>query len=201
MEGFEFSGKTDQQIVLELLGAAGLPPERVRPGIARVRELYLERLERRLDRGLMQLLPGVGELLAELAARRDVTLGLLTGNWEGGARIKLARFELDRYFAFGAFGEDGVERPELLPVALERAFRATGRRFAPEEALVVGDSVRDVDCARAHGVPVWGVTTGWTPAERLAAAGADRVVASLAGLAAELAGAAAAPRLQLGAPR
>jgi phosphoglycolate phosphatase-like HAD superfamily hydrolase len=149
----------------------------------------------------MQLLPGVGELLAELAARRDVALGLLTGNWEGGARIKLARFELDRYFAFGAFGEDGVERPELLPVALERAFRATGRRFAPEEALVVGDSVRDVDCARAHGVPVWGVTTGWTPAERLAAAGADRVVASLAGLAAELAGAAAAPRLQLGAPR
>lgn len=201
MEGFEFSGKTDQQIVLELLGAAGLPPERVRPGIARVRELYLERLERGLDRGLMQLLPGVGELLAELAARRDVALGLLTGNWEGGARIKLARFELDRYFAFGAFGEDGVERPELLPVALERAFRATGRRFAPEEALIVGDSVRDVDCARAHGVPVWGVTTGWTPAERLAAAGADRVVASLAGLAAELAGAAAAPRLQLRAPR
>jgi phosphoglycolate phosphatase-like HAD superfamily hydrolase len=153
-----------------------------------VRELYLERLEERLDRERMELLPGVEQLLAELAAQPGVALGLLTGNWEGGARIKLSRFGLDRYFDFGAFGDDGVERRELLPVALERAFRATGNRFAPEEALIVGDSVRDVDCGRAHGVPVLGVTTGWTSAQSLAAAGADRVVASLAGLAAELAG-------------
>jgi phosphoglycolate phosphatase len=188
MDGFEFSGKTDQQIVLELLCGAGLPQERVRAGLARLRELYLERLEERLDRERMELLPGVEELLAELAARPGVALGLLTGNWEGGARIKLSRFGLGRYFDFGAFGDDGVERRELLPVALERAFRATGNRFAPEEALIVGDSVRDVEVGRTHGVPVLGVTTGWTSAQSLAAAGADRVVASLAGLAAELAG-------------
>jgi phosphoglycolate phosphatase-like HAD superfamily hydrolase len=201
MDGFEFSGKTDQQIVLELLCGAGLPRERVRSGLARVRELYLERLEAGLDRGRMQLLPGVEELLGELAPRRDVALGLLTGNWEGGARIKLSRFGLERHFAFGAFGDDAVERRELLPVALERAFGATGRRFAPEETLIVGDSVRDVECGRAHGVPVLGVTTGWTPAEGLAAAGADRVVASLAGLAAELASGTAAPGLHLHARR
>ena len=124
----------------------------------------------------MQVLPGIEELLAECAARRDVVLGLLTGNWHGGARIKLARFGLERYFAFGAFGEDGLERSELPPVALERAFEATGRRFAPHQTLIVGDSVRDVECARANGMPVLAVATGWTPAEVLARAGADRVV-------------------------
>jgi phosphoglycolate phosphatase-like HAD superfamily hydrolase len=187
LDGHDFSGKTDQQIAFELLAAAGVPAERVRPGLARLRELYLERLEELLDRARMQVLPGIEELLAELAARRDVVLGLLTGNWRQGARIKLARFGLERYFAFGAFGEDGLERRELPPVALERAYETTGERFAPHQTLIVGDSVRDVECARAHGLPVLAVATGWTPAEVLAGAGADRVVESLAGLASELA--------------
>lgn len=187
LDGFDFSGKTDQQIVLELLVAAGVPRQRIRDRLARVRELYLERLEERLDRELMCVLPGVPDLLDTLIRRRErVALGLLTGNWRAGARIKLSRFGLERYFPFGAFGDDGVERRELPPVALERAARATGRTFAPEETLIVGDSVRDVECGRAHGIPVLGVATGWTPAERLAAAGADRVVGSLAGLADEL---------------
>ncbi|MFP3940847.1 MAG: HAD family hydrolase [Thermoanaerobaculia bacterium] len=187
LDGFDFSGKTDQQIVLELLAAAGVPKRRIRDGLARVRALYLERLEALLDRDRMSVLPGVQDLLEALAVQRErAALGLLTGNWRAGARIKLSRFGLERYFAFGAFGDDGVERSELPPVALERAARATGRDFAPEEALIVGDSVRDVECGRAHGIPVLAVATGWTPGERLAAAGADRVVDSLAGLADEL---------------
>lgn len=186
-DGFDFSGKTDQQIVLELLAAAGVPKRRIHDGLARVRALYLDRLEALLDRDRMCVLPGVPDLLEALARRHErAALGLLTGNWRAGARIKLSRFGLERYFSFGAFGDDGVERSELPPVALERAARATGRPFAPEEALIVGDSVRDVECGRAHGIPVLAVSTGWTPAERLAAAGADRVVGSLAGLADEL---------------
>lgn len=189
VDGYDFSGKTDQQIALELLALVGFDRERVARDLPRLRDAYLERLEARLDRDLMELLPGVEELLEALAPRRDVALGLLTGNWQGGARIKLGRFGLERYFAFGAYGDDAVERSELLPVALERASRATGRRFTPADALIVGDSERDVACGRAHGVPVLAVTTGWTSAGDLAAAGADRVVASLAGLAEELAGA------------
>lgn len=188
LDGYDFSGKTDQQIVLELVELAGLARDEAVEGLPRARDVYLAHLEARLDRGLMEVLPGVEELLGELTARAGVALGLLTGNWEAGARIKLSRFGLDRFFPFGAFGDDAIERPELLPVALERAHRATGRRFAPEEVLIVGDSCRDVACGQAHGVPVLAVTTGWTPAERLAEAGAHRVVASLAGLAAELAG-------------
>jgi phosphoglycolate phosphatase-like HAD superfamily hydrolase len=188
LDGYDFSGKTDQQIVLELVELAGLARAEALERLPWARDVYLAHLEARLDRGLMEVLPGVEELLGELARHAGVALGLLTGNWEAGARIKLSRFGLERFFPFGAYGDDAVERSELLPVALERARRATGRRFAPEEVLIVGDSCRDVACGLAHGVPVLAVTTGWTPAERLTEAGAHRVVASLAGLAAELAG-------------
>ncbi|MGD2115669.1 MAG: HAD family hydrolase [Acidobacteriota bacterium] len=191
LDHYDFSGKTDQQIVLELLGTAGLPREDVLAALPRMRNRYLEALDERLDRDRMEVLPGIEELLTELAAlssRGDVALGLLTGNWRRGARIKLGRFGLDRHFPFGAFADDAVDRNDLPPIALERASAAMGRRFAPEDALIVGDSARDVECARVHGLQVLAVTTGWTSAERLRRAGADRVVESLAGLAAEIAG-------------
>ena len=180
LDGYDFAGKTDPRIVLDLLTAAGLSREEVLAGLPRVRALYLERLEGALDRGGMRLLPGVEELLDQLAAREDVVLGLLTGNWERGARTKLSRFGLNRYFAFGAYGCDGIERSELPPVALERAEHASGRRFRPEEVLIVGDSLHDVSCARAHGIPALAVATGRTPAAALTSAGADWVVPDLA---------------------
>lgn len=188
-DGYDFSGKTDQQIVLELMAGAGVTGERVRPLLARLREVYLGRLEERLAREEMCLLPGIEELLGDLQRRADVLLGLVTGNWRDGARIKLSRFGLDRFFDFrvGAYGDDGFERRELPPIALERARQATGRRFGPEDTVIVGDSVRDVDCARSNGLAVMGVSTGWTPAAVLRGAGADRVVESLAGLAGDLA--------------
>ena len=118
-------------------------------------------------------------LLGTLATRADVTLALLTGNWRRGAEIKLSRFDLNRFFGFGAFGCDGIERDELPPVALARAEEAVGRRFAPDEALIIGDSVHDVTCGRAHGIPVLAVATGRTPAAALGAAGADWVIPDL----------------------
>lgn len=187
LDSYDFSGKTDQQIVLELLAGTGRAPAEAIAALPRMRALYLESLERRLDRDGMEVLPGVEDLLADLASRDGVALGLLTGNWRRGAEIKLSRFALDRFFRFGAFGDDGIERNELPPVALARAGELFGRRFEAADALIVGDSTRDVACARAHGVPMVGVTTGWTPAERLWRAGADRVVDSLAGLAETLA--------------
>lgn len=188
LDGYDFSGKTDRQIVLELLAGAGLRAEEVLPALPRMRDLYLDSLEERLDRRRMEMLPGVDALLAELAAHPRVHLGLLTGNWRRGAEIKLSRFGLERYFPFGAFADDAVERNELPPVALERAAASTGHRFGPEDALIVGDSPRDVECARAHGLGVLAVTTGWTPADQLRRAGAERVVPSLAGLARVLCG-------------
>jgi len=178
-DAYDFSGRTDPRIVLDLLIAAGLPEEQVLAGMPRLRELYLSELERVLDRDGMELLPGVQELLESLDGRPNVTLALLTGNWEAGARIKLSRFGLNRFFPFGAFGSDATDRDDLPPVALERAARHTGQAFRPEEALIIGDSVHDVGCARAHGIPVLGVATGRTAAKDLRRAGAEQVVGDL----------------------
>ncbi len=179
VDGYDFAGRTDPRIVIDLITAAGVPEGEVREGLPRVREIYLERLERSLERQGMQLLPGVEELLERLAARDDIVLALLTGNWEPGARTKLSRFDLNRFFAFGAFGCDGVDRSDLPPVALDRAETWIGRRFQPEETLIVGDSIHDVVCARAHGIPALAVATGRTPSAALQAAGADWLVPDL----------------------
>lgn len=179
LDGYSFAGKTDPRIVLDLMTGAGVEAGEVRRGLPRVRDAYLGRLEGGLRTEAMALLPGVEEALAGLAAAPGVVTGLLTGNWERGARIKLDRFGLNRHFPFGAFGDDGVQRHELPPVALERACAHAGRRFTARQTLIVGDSVEDVRCAQAHGVPCLAVATGWTPAAELEAAGADRVVADL----------------------
>lgn len=179
VETYDFAGRTDPGIVLDLLTEAGMPKEEILARLPEARRMYVERLERTLDRQRMRLLPGVLEVLEDLSRRQDVALGLLTGNWEPGARTKLSRFDLNRFFDFGAFGCDGVNRSELPPVALDRAERQLGRRFLPEETLIVGDTLHDVACAKAHGIPVLAVATGRTSAETLRDGGADRVVADL----------------------
>jgi phosphoglycolate phosphatase-like HAD superfamily hydrolase len=179
LERYDFSGRTDPRIVIDLLTGAGIPEAEVVRRLPDVRDRYLGRLDEILSPHEMRLHPGVLDLLESLVPRAEVTLALLTGNWRRGAEIKLSRFDLNRFFAFGAFGCDGIEREELPPVAWERAEQAVGRRFAPEETLIVGDSVRDVACGRAHGIPVLAVATGRTPAAALDAAGADWVIGDL----------------------
>ncbi|HVT59062.1 MAG TPA: HAD family hydrolase [Thermoanaerobaculia bacterium] len=180
LDGYEFSGCTDPQAVLELMTAAGFSAAEVKARLPRMRELYLAGLEGTLDRRGMRLLPGAAALLEGLASRADLALALLTGNWEPGARTKLSRFDLNRFFAFGAFGCDGIRRSELPPVALARAADRLERRFRPDEALIVGDSVHDISCGHDHGIPVLAVATGRTPAQALRSAGADWVVPDLA---------------------
>ena len=179
IDAYDFTGRTDPGIVLDLVRGAGVPDAVARAALPRMRELYTGRLEQSLDRAGMRLLPGVVEILDRLSGREDVVLALLTGNWQPGAKAKLSRFDLNGYFPFGAFGCDGIDRSDLPPVALDRAERATGRRFRPEEVLIVGDSIHDVSCAHAHGISCLAVETGRTPGEALRAAGADWVIADL----------------------
>lgn len=179
IDGYDFAGRTDPEIVQDLVGDPC--PER----LGHMRQRYLDALDDHLDATAMRLMPGVRPLLDELVTRDDVVVGLLTGNWERGARIKLARLALGEYFQLGAFAEDGPARRDLPPVALARAQGHTGRVFAATDALVIGDSVHDVACARAHRVPVLAVATSHTPASRLAAAGADRVIPDLTAISAD----------------
>lgn len=142
---------------------------------------YLRRLDWNLAHGGFsgRVLPGVSDLLDELAGLPGIAVGLLTGNIAGGAAAKMRHFGLDRHFGFGAYGCDHADRNLLGPVALERAARHAGRAFLPEETVVIGDTPKDIACARALGAPCVAVATGRFTVEELRSAGADRVVATL----------------------
>lgn len=165
-DAHDFSGKTDPQILRELV-ADSVEPEKFDAALERALERYLEELARRLTPSLVVTKPGVPELLARLSSRSAVTQGLLTGNLERGARMKLEPPNLNRYFPFGAFGSDSADRYELPGIALARARERSGRDFSGKQIVIVGDSVHDVACGRALGVRSVAVATGPTPAERL----------------------------------
>jgi len=142
---------------------------------------YLRHLEDNLARGGYpgRVLPGAAELLESLSHLPDVTVGLLTGNIAGGAAAKMRHFGLHAHFAFGAYGCDHADRNLLGPVALQRAAVHAGRDFTAEETLVIGDTPKDVACARAMGARCLAVATGHFNAEQLRECGADFVVERL----------------------
>lgn len=175
---YRYSGKTDPQIVHELMAGAGLPREAVTPRLPEVFATYLATLEETL-RGVATPLAGVRALLDELAGRDDVAIGLLTGNIEPGARIKLREAGLDEYFSIGAFGSDDEIRNNLVPVARERARARWGDGFPGARTIVVGDAEADVLCARAGGARAVAVASGWTDRAELAALAPDVLLDTL----------------------
>lgn len=172
---YDFSGKTDPQIVRELVIEA-VGPERCERNLELALASYLEELRQRLSPESVVPKPGIPELLRNLAADPRVTLALLTGNVEAGARLKLEPPGFNAYFPFGAFGSDSADRYELPPLAVERARRRSGRQFLGKSVVIIGDSVHDVACGRPLGVRTVAVATGPTPAERLAAERPDALL-------------------------
>jgi phosphoglycolate phosphatase-like HAD superfamily hydrolase len=180
---YEFSGKLDPRIVTDLLTGIGLSRDEAQKKLPEVRSEYLRRLERDLHVEKMRLLPGVGELLDALRMRKDVALGLLTGNWETGGRIKIGRYDLNRYFPFGSFGDDGMDRNELPPIALTRACDHHGCEFSATDTVIVGDSLLDIACAHAHGIRCLAVATGKTDPAVLAKENPEWLLEDLGGTA------------------
>ncbi|MGH9366502.1 MAG: HAD family hydrolase [Thermoanaerobaculia bacterium] len=172
---YDFSGKTDPQIVRELV-AEEVGRERCEANLDRALRLYLEELRRRLTPGAVVAKPGVPELLRRLAAEPRVQLALLTGNLEAGARLKLEPPGFNPYFPFGAFGSDSADRYDLPPLALARARLHGGRDFAGKAIVIVGDSVHDIACGRPLGVRSVAVATGPTSAGRLEAERPDALL-------------------------
>jgi phosphoglycolate phosphatase-like HAD superfamily hydrolase len=178
-ERHDFSGKTDPQIVRELIRES-VGDERCEAQLAEALDAYLEELGRRLTPGAIVPKPGIPQLLARLGEEPRVTLALLTGNLELGARMKLEPPGFNGYFPFGAFGSDSADRYELPAIAVERAADRTGRRFEGKSVVIIGDSVHDVACGRALGVRSIAVATGPTSRERLEAERPDAIFDSFA---------------------
>lgn len=152
------AGRTDSGIARQVLRKHGLElsPE----NIERFFNGYLFELAAQLPNRPGSVLPGIFDLLEVLRGRPDMHLGLLTGNLERGARIKLKHFGLEGIFPFGAFADDHHDRNALGPVALSRAAEFHGFQFSAERVWVIGDTEHDIACARAFGAKAMGVATG-----------------------------------------
>jgi len=125
-----------------------------------------------------RLLDGVEELLPRLL-NDGYLLGIVTGNLEAAAHIKLHRARLNRFFSFGGYGSDAADRGELTRIALARAALVYGEELTPAQCLAVGDTPRDAQGAHAAGVACVGVASGNFDPSQLAAGGSDHVIASL----------------------
>ncbi|MEQ1855613.1 MAG: HAD family hydrolase [Longimicrobiales bacterium] len=172
-----FAGKTDPQIAREILVGAGLDRGTIDRGLPELWDRYLGHLEAGLEHQAMTVLPGVPELLDDLAQRDDVRVGLVTGNIVGGAELKLRSAGLWDRFGVGSYGSDHEERDELPAIALGRAREHWGRAIEPAQAVIVGDTPRDVACGRAGGMRTLAVATGLFSTTQLEATGADHVLA------------------------
>jgi phosphoglycolate phosphatase-like HAD superfamily hydrolase len=172
-----FAGKTDIQIVREGLSRLGLGDEHklFQP----IMDRYLAYLREELPKGKAHVKVGVKRLLKTLQGLKGVYLGLLTGNVETGARLKLDPFELNQYFSVGAFGSDSEDRNLLLPIAVQRLQESESIAVSYERCVVVGDTPRDVECAHVHGASCIAVATGTYSIDALRKTKADLVIPDL----------------------
>ena len=187
-DGAMFDGKTDRQIVRELMRLDGHADAHIDERMDASIASYVANLEHELeapDATPPRLLPGVNALLDALEARDDVMLGLLTGNVEAGARAKLAAVGIEfARFRVNAFGSDHELRPELPGIARARAEVALGRPVDGGDVVVIGDTPADVQCGRGIGARAIGVATGRYSTAQLAEHGAAAVFDDLSDTAA-----------------
>jgi phosphoglycolate phosphatase len=158
-----FGGKTDPQIVRELMRLEGHGDSHIDEHMQRLLALYVTYLEEELSTGVggITVMPGIPELLDALDARDDILLGLLTGNLEAGARAKLTAAAIDpNLFRVGAYGSDHETRAELPAVAQRRAREELGIDVSGRDVVVIGDTPADLTCGIAIGARAIGVATG-----------------------------------------
>ncbi|MFA6053751.1 MAG: HAD family hydrolase [Thermodesulfovibrionales bacterium] len=174
-QGISMAGKTDTQIIKEGLIKHGLSMD----DFDAIIEAYLLHLRQEIRNDGKHTKPGIYEILKQLNPMEDIGLGLLTGNLEQGARIKLEPFDLNKYFPSGAFGSDDEDRNKLLPFAVNRFEKIFNKRIDIEKSIVIGDTPRDVECAHIYGAVCIGVATGPYSIDELTEAKADYVVKDL----------------------
>ncbi|MEM7698187.1 MAG: HAD family hydrolase [Verrucomicrobiota bacterium] len=178
----DLGGATDGGLIQRLFPAFGI--EISDSSQERFFQAYLNALDQDLSTfkalGKARLLPGASALVARLGEEPNrYYQGLLTGNLERGARIKLAQFGLSEALLPGAFGDDHSDRNRLGPIALERAETYFGRAFDRDSVFIIGDTVKDIACARAAGFRVIAVATGASRKESLALENPDGLVDDL----------------------
>ncbi|HNV70858.1 MAG TPA: HAD hydrolase-like protein [Candidatus Ozemobacteraceae bacterium] len=177
LDGISLSGNTDRNVLLEISRRDGspLPDEET---IQRFVLRYAEVLRREIM-GTGSLMPGIEAILRRLSELPHVLIGLVTGNFEVGAEIKLDRFGLRHFFQVGAFGGEHHDRGELVGMAIKRAEAKLAGSIRPEHITMIGDTPNDVKACKPWNIRSLAVATGSHPVNELESAGATWVLPSL----------------------
>ncbi len=178
-DGISFAGRTDPAIMRDLLSAAGLSESRIEDVVDDCLNTYISVMMRKLTPSAITVLPGVQSLIRRLHTRGDVVLGLLTGNLQDTAYLKLHAAGLGSYFTFGAFGSDEDNRNQLPEVAASRAKSMSGYTFYGSSTVIIGDTPSDIVCAKDFGAYSIGVCTGFFERCELEPFGADLLLDDL----------------------
>ena len=177
-EKMKFAGRTDVSLVREFFKIHGLDesPAHFRQFFAR----YIFWLDHILTRGAGQVCPGIFEFIRDLQnLPNPPVLGLLTGNIQLGAEIKLRAFGLWDFFTMGGFADDHEDRNHIAVAALERGRRVLETNLQPQEIIVIGDTPFDVKCGKFIGAKTLAVATGGSKLDELKSCGADWTVQDL----------------------
>ena len=178
MEGITPHGKTDPAIVREIILTRLGSTSSCDSHLESILEAYLSFLREEVWLSTAyRVLPGILEILQEMATRPDVMLGLATGNMEVGARIKLERGGLNPYFSFGGFGSDSESRAALVRKGAEAAARKCGSAIQAGDVFVIGDTPRDIEAGKDAGFRTVGVGTGSYSPDQLLESGATFAIA------------------------
>ncbi len=157
-QGVLTAGRTDRGITEEILERHSF--DNTPENRTRFRDAYLDQLPGSLQDSPGLLLPRIRELLEQLATHSHVTLSLLTGNYAEGAWIKLRHYELDHFFQFGGFGDHNAHRNDVAQAAIAAASAQLNRTVDGADAMVIGDTPADIQCAHAIGAKCVAVATG-----------------------------------------
>jgi phosphoglycolate phosphatase len=176
IEKLQLSGRSDRAIMLDLFRLHAIDD---RPDDwQRLTAAYLRHLPDCLASHNGRILPGITALLDELR-RRNIPVGLLTGNIRAGAKVKLGHFGLYDHFAFGGFGDHHLDRDDIARDALAEVQARWNGQHSPERIWVIGDTPLDIRCARAIGAKAAAVATGWHSMDELAAHEPDLLLTDL----------------------
>ncbi len=180
IDTYQMSGKTDPRIITDLLSAEGISPARIREALPEIFSRMAQKAKSIYPTRNMLPCPGVMELLEALTWENQAVLGLLTGNGELTAPLKLLFAGIDStLFRVGAYGSDHEDRNKLPAIAMGRAADIFTYPFSGENTVIIGDTPADILCARAGQATAVAVASGWHSAATLAKYHPDHLLDSL----------------------
>lgn len=168
IDQYSMSGKTDQQIMRELMLLNGISADEINEKLPKACQLYVKIVCESISQFDLHTCVGIPELLRTLQGQKHITLGLLTGNLEGIVEAKLSQAGLwKNIFSIGGFGSDAEDRNLLPKIAISRAEKLLQKKIDASSVVLVGDTPRDIDCARVAGTRIMAVATGHYSVEEL----------------------------------